>query len=133
MQPFERIKVMLQTQGPVKEHKGILDCIQKVMKQEGIAGFYKGTLVPLMGIGLIGSVRFGVFEMIKRHMHQDLNIRDAQWQPSLGVQYFGCILYWNDELFADCKSLNPRSVRSSICVFASKSKEHQQKRFIVVR
>jgi hypothetical protein len=77
MQPFERIKVMLQTQGPVKEHKGILDCIQKVMKQEGIAGFYKGTLVPLMGIGLIGSVRFGVFEMIKRHMHQDLNIRDA--------------------------------------------------------
>lgn len=61
MQPFEKIKVMLQTQGPVKQYNGIFDCIQKVMKYEGFMGFYKGTLVPLMGIGLIGSVRFGVF------------------------------------------------------------------------
>ncbi|MBS1889848.1 MAG: MC/SLC25 family protein [Actinobacteria bacterium] len=61
MQPFERIKVMLQTQGPVKEHKGIIDCIQKVLVNEGVGGFYKGTLVPLMGVGVLGSVRFGLF------------------------------------------------------------------------
>lgn len=68
MQPFEKIKVMLQTQGPVKQYDGILDCISKVMKHEGFMGFYKGTLVPLMGIGLIGSVRFGLFEILKRNI-----------------------------------------------------------------
>jgi solute carrier family 25 carnitine/acylcarnitine transporter 20/29 len=66
MQPFEKIKVMLQTQGPVKQYTGIIDCIQKVVKHEGFMGFYKGMLVPLMGIGLIGSVRFVVLENIKR-------------------------------------------------------------------
>jgi solute carrier family 25 carnitine/acylcarnitine transporter 20/29 len=61
MQPFEKIKVMLQTQGPVKKYDGISDVIRHVMKEEGFMGFYKGTLVPLIGIGFIGSVRFGVF------------------------------------------------------------------------
>lgn len=73
---------MLQTQGPVKQYNGILDCIQKVMKYEGFMGFYKGTLVPLMGIGLIGSVRFGVFENIKRQIRSAANI-----QGDLPIKY----------------------------------------------
>lgn len=72
MQPFEKIKVMLQTQGPEKKYNGILDCIKNVVKHEGFMGFYKGTLVPLIGIGIIGSVRFGVFENLK------IRIREAK-------------------------------------------------------
>lgn len=29
---------------------------------------YKGTLTPLMGVGLLGSVRFGAYEAAKKRM-----------------------------------------------------------------
>jgi hypothetical protein len=44
MQPFEIIKVRLQTQSkeaPV--YNGILDCLTKIIKNEGPLGLYKGT------------------------------------------------------------------------------------------
>lgn len=71
MQPFEIIKVRLQTQNSLKpEYQGIADCLKKTVKQEGLAALYKGTLSPLIGVGFQVSVQFGLNELCKRYFQR---------------------------------------------------------------
>lgn len=45
MQPFEIIKVRLQTQSATnKLYNGIYDCLTKIIKNEGFFALYKGIL-----------------------------------------------------------------------------------------
>ena len=71
-QPFDTVKVRLQTQpaGSHQLYKGALDCVRKIWTNEGLAGFYKGTATPLVGIGACVSVQFGTFEFMKRWFSQ---------------------------------------------------------------
>lgn len=39
----------LQTQRAKPDFKGVLDCLVKKVRREGIRGFYKGILSPLLG------------------------------------------------------------------------------------
>ncbi|ODV63838.1 mitochondrial carrier [Ascoidea rubescens DSM 1968] len=64
-QPFDTTKVRLQCAPPGK-YSGALDVVQQLLKNEGILGFYKGTLTPLVGIGACVSIQFGVNEFMKR-------------------------------------------------------------------
>jgi hypothetical protein len=44
MQPFEIIKVRLQTQSKeAPNYSGIIDCLTKIIKNEGPLALYKGT------------------------------------------------------------------------------------------
>lgn len=44
MQPFEIIKVRLQTQSKeAPQYRGIVDCLTKIVKEEGPLALYKGT------------------------------------------------------------------------------------------
>ncbi len=44
MQPFEIIKVRLQTQSAAnKVYNGIADCLSKIIKNEGVFALYKGN------------------------------------------------------------------------------------------
>ncbi|KAI8929237.1 mitochondrial carrier domain-containing protein [Entophlyctis helioformis] len=66
-QPFDTVKVRLQTQpreAPL--YTGAVDCASKTLRNEGLLGFYKGTLTPLIGIGACVSVQFGALEAMKR-------------------------------------------------------------------
>lgn len=66
MQPFEIIKVRLQTQPNANPYYlGIGDAFKKILKDEGPMSFYKGTLInnsgtvaPLVGIGFQASAMF---------------------------------------------------------------------------
>ncbi|TKA65520.1 hypothetical protein B0A55_09150 [Friedmanniomyces simplex] len=62
-QPFDIVKVRLQT---TTQYKGALDCASQILKNEGAAAFYKGTLTPLIGIGACVSVQFGAFNYARR-------------------------------------------------------------------
>ncbi|KAJ8607633.1 hypothetical protein MRB53_040152 [Persea americana] len=57
------VKVRLQT---TTKYSGALDCATQILKNEGPAAFYKGTLTPLIGIGACVSVQFGAFNYAKR-------------------------------------------------------------------
>ncbi|KAI8911075.1 mitochondrial carrier domain-containing protein, partial [Gorgonomyces haynaldii] len=66
-QPFDTVKVRLQTQSTTNPvYSGMVDCAAKTLKSEGILGFYKGTLTPLVGIGACVSIQFGALETLKR-------------------------------------------------------------------
>ncbi|TIA01461.1 hypothetical protein D6C82_03729 [Aureobasidium pullulans] len=57
------VKVRLQT---TTQYSGAADAASKILKNEGAAAFYKGTLTPLIGIGACVSVQFGAFHYARR-------------------------------------------------------------------
>ncbi|KAI8071687.1 mitochondrial carrier domain-containing protein [Gongronella butleri] len=66
-QPFDTVKVRLQTQSitnPV--YSGMMDCVRQTKEKEGLKGFYKGTMTPLVGIGACVSIQFVVLQAMKR-------------------------------------------------------------------
>ncbi|RCH78587.1 Mitochondrial carrier protein ymc2 [Rhizopus stolonifer] len=69
-QPFDTVKVRLQTQSTTNPlYASMMDCVQKTRAKEGVAGFYKGTMTPLVGIGACVSIQFVVLEAMKRHFN----------------------------------------------------------------
>ena len=48
-QPFDTVKVRLQS-APKGTYSGTLDVVRKLISNEGFAGFFKGTLMPLVGV-----------------------------------------------------------------------------------
>ncbi|KAI5293822.1 hypothetical protein KEM52_005164 [Ascosphaera acerosa] len=62
-QPFDIVKVRLQT---TTQYSGAADCAKKILTNEGVTAFYKGTLTPLIGIGACVSVQFGGFHYARR-------------------------------------------------------------------
>ncbi|KAG6873452.1 hypothetical protein C0995_015541 [Termitomyces sp. Mi166 len=65
-QPFDIVKVRMQT-APKGTYKGMIDCAGGILKNEGPLAFYKGTLTPLLGIGVCVSIQFGALEWTKRY------------------------------------------------------------------
>ncbi|KAG9050765.1 Mitochondrial carrier protein ymc2 [Tulasnella sp. UAMH 9824] len=64
-QPFDIVKVRMQT-APKGTYSGMLSCAGGILKNEGPLAFYKGTLSPLLGIGVCVSIQFGAVEAAKR-------------------------------------------------------------------
>lgn len=83
-QPFDTVKVRLQS-APEGIYNGAGDVIKKLMAKEGLGGFYKGTLTPLIGVGACVSVQFSVNEFMKRYYDEKL-----QGKPLSLLQYFNC-------------------------------------------
>ncbi|TID30600.1 hypothetical protein CANINC_000755 [Pichia inconspicua] len=63
-QPFDTTKVRLQSAADPKTTP--IDVIRSLLKNEGPLAFYKGTLLPLIGIGACVSIQFSVNESMKR-------------------------------------------------------------------
>jgi len=65
--PFDTVKVKLQTQdfrNPL--YKGTLDCFKQTIKHDGLKGLYRGMASPLVGVGGINAVVFGVQKYTNR-------------------------------------------------------------------
>lgn len=64
--PLDVIKTRLMVQGTANRYKGIVDCVQTVIKEEGPQAFLKGIGPRVLWIGIGGSIFFGVLEGTKR-------------------------------------------------------------------
>ncbi|WKY16833.1 hypothetical protein Q1695_001445 [Nippostrongylus brasiliensis] len=71
MHPLDLIKTRLQ----VGQHdKGMLDCVTKTFKSEGILGFYKGILPPILAETPKRATKFFTFEQYKKvFSHPDVS------------------------------------------------------------
>ncbi|KAF1804169.1 mitochondrial carrier domain-containing protein [Mucor lusitanicus] len=56
--PPDTIKVRLQTQPNPPIYSGAMDCVRKLIKEEGPKGLYRGVMSPLAGIGFCNAVMF---------------------------------------------------------------------------
>ncbi|EUC58747.1 carrier Ymc1 protein [Rhizoctonia solani AG-3 Rhs1AP] len=69
----------MQTASP-GTYKGMIDCASGILKNEGPLSFYKGTLTPLLGIGLCVSIQFAALEGVKRAF-ADVNRKSGYGGP----------------------------------------------------
>lgn len=83
-QPFDTVKVRLQS-APEGVYSGAGDVVKKLVANEGMGGFYKGALTPLIGVGACVSVQFSVNEFMKRHYDSQ-----SGGKPLTLAQYFNC-------------------------------------------
>ncbi|EHS64570.1 Mitochondrial carrier protein ymc2 [Puccinia graminis f. sp. tritici] len=83
-QPFDIIKVRLQSSN---QYKSMSDAAIQISRNEGFSGFYKGTSLPLIGIGACVSIQFGCLEASKRAF-KERNLANGNGpQLSLGQLY----------------------------------------------
>lgn len=62
-QPLDMIKVRLQSSS---QYNSMSHAAVQIFRTEGFLGFYKGTALPLIGIGACVSIQFGCLEAAKR-------------------------------------------------------------------
>ncbi|KAJ3392638.1 hypothetical protein HDU92_008272 [Lobulomyces angularis] len=84
-QPFDTIKVRLQT----GSQSSLGDCIKQLIKNEGMKGFYKGTVTPLVGVGACVSVQFAALQGAKRMFVYD-NVSHGKPKDLTLTQLFLC-------------------------------------------
>jgi len=67
--PTEYVKTQLQLdekKGATKRYNGIVDCVQKTVRERGVLGLYRGLSVLVYGSIPKSAVRFGSFEEFKK-------------------------------------------------------------------
>lgn len=64
--PLDVIKTRLMVQGTSKQYKGVFDCVQKIVREEGSSALTKGIGPRVLWIGIGGSIFFGVLERTKK-------------------------------------------------------------------
>lgn len=80
-QPADLVKIRLQTSNTDSS----IEIIKRVIKNEGIFAFYKGTLPPLFGVGACVSLQFYGFHETKRYF-----LSKGQKQLNLWPQTYIC-------------------------------------------
>lgn len=66
-QPVDTIRTRLVTQGEPRVYNGIYDAIKKVYLNEGIKGFYRGTLPAILLVTPESAFRFGIYQFLNSH------------------------------------------------------------------
>ncbi|KAG6605287.1 S-adenosylmethionine carrier 1, chloroplastic/mitochondrial, partial [Cucurbita argyrosperma subsp. sororia] len=64
--PLDVIKTRLMVQGSANQYKGIIDCVQTIVREEGPPALLKGIGPRVLWIGIGGSIFFSVLESAKR-------------------------------------------------------------------
>lgn len=70
-QPFDVVKVHLQS---ASSSISLGSSIRDTWRQEGVKGFWRGVLPPVIAEGLISTVYFGTYAMMQRVFQEDPNI-----------------------------------------------------------
>ncbi|KAM7463516.1 hypothetical protein LguiA_031637 [Lonicera macranthoides] len=78
--PHEVIRSKLQEQGQVRNsetrYAGVIDCVKKVFRKEGLPGFYRGCATNLLRTTPSAIITFTSYEMIHRFCHRALHAHD---------------------------------------------------------
>ncbi|CAL9073403.1 unnamed protein product [Musa textilis] len=72
--PHEVVRSKLQEQGQARnsptQYAGVVDCVKKVFRKDGISGFYRGCGTNLLRTTPAAVITFTSYEMIQRFLHQ---------------------------------------------------------------
>ncbi|XLU72552.1 hypothetical protein S245_031605 [Arachis hypogaea] len=68
--PLDVVKTRLMVLGSQNHYKGIYDCVNTIVKEEGTHALFKGMGPRVLWIGIGGSIFFGVLEKTKQILAQ---------------------------------------------------------------
>lgn len=65
--PFDTVKVRLQ--GVAFDHRQVtyrnsMDCALKILKSDGVTGFYRGVAAPMLSVGVANAAMFGTYAQV---------------------------------------------------------------------
>lgn len=63
--PLERLKIILQVQGPGGQYRGIFPSLAKMWREEGFRGYMRGNGVNVLRIAPYSAVQFSSYELFK--------------------------------------------------------------------
>lgn len=87
--PFDTVKIRLQTQVKVK-YTGTVDCFAQIIKQETTFGLFKGMTSPLLGLGFINAIIFGVHGNLTKRLDPTWGNQVLSGALSGGAQSIVC-------------------------------------------
>ncbi|KAL0489206.1 mitochondrial basic amino acids transporter [Acrasis kona] len=67
--PFDTVKVCIQTQ-PNKYSSSTFGTFFKIFRNEGVKGLYKGMATPILGVGALNAIIFGVYGNTMRYLQE---------------------------------------------------------------
>ncbi|KAH8400594.1 hypothetical protein KR222_007999, partial [Zaprionus bogoriensis] len=81
--PFDTVKVHLQTDDPKNpKYKGTLHCMKTILLLDNVRGLYRGITSPMMGIGLVNAIVFGVYGNVQRLSDNPNSLLSHFWAGS---------------------------------------------------
>jgi hypothetical protein len=65
--PFDTVKSRLQAQGPtsINPYTGIIDCLVRVSKEEGLLALYQGYSTAVVRASFVGAAVFYTYELTR--------------------------------------------------------------------
>lgn len=83
--PFDTVKVHLQTDDPKNpKYRGTFHCLKSILLSDNIRGLYRGISSPMMGIGLVNAVVFGVYGNVQRLSDNPNSLMSHFWAGAVG-------------------------------------------------
>ncbi|KRG00401.1 uncharacterized protein Dwil_GK28001 [Drosophila willistoni] len=91
--PLDTVKVHLQTDDPKHpKYNGTFHCLKTILLKDNIQGLYRGISSPMMGIGLVNAIVFGVYGNVQRLSEKPNELITHFWAGSIAgiAQGFVC-------------------------------------------
>ncbi|KAF9996673.1 hypothetical protein BGZ80_006788 [Entomortierella chlamydospora] len=76
--PWDTVKVRLQSKELASRYSGTWNCFTTILKQEKVAGLYKGMASPMVGVALVNALLFGVYGFF-----MDIQMKNPGDDPTL--------------------------------------------------
>jgi solute carrier family 25 carnitine/acylcarnitine transporter 20/29 len=88
--PFDTVKVRIQTQ-PTVYSGGTFQCLYQIAKKESVRGLYKGMFAPVIGVGFLSAICFGIYGNSLRALERWRGIPRSKLEYYTDVFLAGCV------------------------------------------
>jgi len=87
--PFDRVSLCLRAGGTLHQNKGIVECIQSMVKTGGIKSLWRGNGVNCIQVGPESALTFFLYELLKNTL-----LKDPEHPSSVEKFSFGAVSGW---------------------------------------
>lgn len=88
-----RLATDMKTTNSERQFNGLMDCLQKIVKSDGVNGLYRGFVISAVGIFFYRAAYFGLYDSSKEFTGKDANLAVKFIVAQIVVTLSGLISY----------------------------------------